>query len=325
MRLTTFLKGDFKRHKSGTAFFLGNGINNYSKTANSWEGLLVELAKQHIGKGDNYKEILDDKSVTYPEFFDIIQLSGKDKDETFDYKSIKKEFKQAFNIWKPQESHKIWTEKIMKLDRPILTTNYDFLLELSNEDLYSFMVSKQYDKRKFRPLRTKKGRDGFTPFYPWHNYYSNKIIKDANSEFAIWHIHGFCEYASSIRLGLSDYMGIVERARRWLRKAKGNPLFRRKELDSWVGKNSWLDVMFHNHLLIVGIDLGTQETALRWMLLEREKFYRQNESLRKKTWYVVVKGKEFKKGKRLFFEKLNIEIIEANSYDQIYKTIPKHI
>lgn len=324
--LHQFFKKEFGKHKSEMAFFIGNGINNYCQTTSSWKKLLIELAEEHINTTDDFDAILNDNSVTYPEFFDIVQLASNERDETFDYKSIKKGFQEAFNQWKPQAIHTKWTELIKRLDRPILTTNYDYLLEKSSAEISEFMISKQRDKKRFRPLRTRKGRVGFTPFYPWHNYYSHKEIKNANKEFAIWHIHGFCEYASSIRLGLSDYMGIVSKARVWLHKSTGNPSNKRGDIDKWVGKNSWLDVFLNNHLFLMGIDLGSNETSLRWLLLEREKLFRRYPSIRKKTWYVVAKGKnKFPRGKKLLFDKLNIELIEADSYKQIYETSLKRI
>jgi hypothetical protein len=328
MTLFNFLTKEFKYFQKDTTFFLGNGINNYCKTTSSWKKLLIELAKKHINKKGNYENILNDNSITYPEFFDIIQLTSNVNDTTYNYKTIKKSFKEGFEKWTPQNVHTFWTKKFIELDRPVLTTNYDYLIEFSNPEITNFVKKKQYNKKFFRPLRykNKKGRGGFTPYYPWHNYYSYKEIKDARNEFAIWHIHGFYEYYSSIRLGLSDYMGIVEKARKWMHKSNGNPFHKRENIDKWVGNNSWLDIFLNNNLLFIGIDLGIQETSLRWLLIEREKLYRKHPSIRKKTWYVLNKSHDkFLLGKRLFFEKLKIEIIEANNFKQIYETTPKRL
>lgn len=326
--LYQFLKKDLKPNINQTAFFFGNGLNNYCKTTNSWNQLLIELANKHINNTDDYEKILKDNSVSYPEFFDLIQLASNARDETFDYKSIKRNIKQGFEKWKAQKNHAEWTELFIRLNRPVLTTNYDYLLEFSNESIKSFMRSKQYNKKLFRPCRFKgkEMKAGFTPFYPWHSYYSNQVLKNANNEFAIWHIHGFYEYASSIRLGLSDYMGMVEKARRWLNKSKGSPFTKGKEANNWVGNNSWLDVFLNNNLLIVGLSLDVQETALRWLLIEREKLYRRNRDARKKTWFVINKQHDkLEQGKRLFLQQLNIELIEAENSKQIYETAPKHI
>lgn len=326
MKHYDFFKNTFPKYSNETAFVLGNGINNYCKTTSSWKALLTELAEEHIGDKNDYSAILDESSVSYTEFFDIVQLNSNIKNPTFDYKDIKKGFKNGFGKWKSQPIHSLWIDKIKNLNRPILTTNYDFLLESSNSEITDFIKSNQYNKKFFRPLRTIKGRKGFTPFYPWHNYYSDRKIKNAKDEFAIWHIHGLTEYYSSIRLGLADYMGVVTKAKTWLHRTNGNPFHKRDKLDKWVGNNSWLDIFMHSHLLFIGIDLGVNETSLRWLLVEREKLYRKHPELRKKAWYILNKSHDKKLiGKALFFEKLNVEIIEANNFKQIYEITPKRL
>jgi hypothetical protein len=330
MTLTEFINKELNPNIKESIFLMGNGINNHCQTTSSWKDLLTALAETYIGTGQHdYDKILKDNSVSYPEFFDLIQVSCDASDETFDYRTIKNGIKEGFEKWKSQNAHKLWTDKMIELGRPLLTTNYDYLLEYSNDDIKDFMRSRQYNKQFFRPLhinKTKKGRPkGFTPFYPWHSYYSNQQISNASKEFAIWHIHGFCEYTSSIRLGLSDYMGAVGKARRWLLKSTGNPSNKRSELKKWVGNNSWLDIFINNNVAIVGLSLEVQESFLRWLLIEREKLYKKHPDIRKKTWFIHNKNDRMKAGKKLFFEKLNIEVIEATSYKQIYEGIPKKL
>ncbi len=325
MTISEFITKKVNPNLSQSAFFLGNGINNYCGGMNSWKELLINLAIKHIGKNGKYEEILNDNSVSYPEFFDLIQLSYKAKDKTFDYESIKKEIKNGMKKWSAQATHSLWTDKLIDLNRPVLTTNYDNLLELSNQGIIDFVKRNQYNKKLFRPQRIKNpaSKSGFTPYYPWHSYYSNRRIEVANEEFAIWHVHGCYEYLKSIRLGLTDYMGIVEKGRHWLLKSSGNPIKDIKYNNKWVGKNSWLDIFFSNNLLFIGVELGVQEISLRWLLIEREKLYLQNPELRRKTWFIEnLEFDKIKFGKQLFFEKLNIEIIDAENYDQIYKEIP---
>ncbi|WP_317898927.1 SIR2 family protein [Aurantibacillus circumpalustris] len=333
MNLSQFIRNELNPNLNETAFILGNGINNHCKTTSSWKNLLTDLAEEYIGADNDYEKILNDNSVSYPEFFDLIQISSNTRDETFDYKSIKKGIRQGFEKWTAQKVHSLWADTLIKLDRPLLTTNYDFLLEESSSSIESFMKSRQYNKKFFRPLRFKKinsksKRAGFTPFYPWHSYYSHKEIANAKNEFAIWHIHGFYEYPSSIRLGLSDYMGAVGKARRWIMKSTGNPSNHRKELNKWHGNNSWLDIFLHNNIVIVGLSLEIQETFLRWLFIEREKLYKKHPDARKKAWFIYNKNEKRDKileGKKLFFEKLNIQIIEANSYKQIFEVFPKRL
>lgn len=329
MTLPEFIKRQLNPNISDTAFFIGNGINNYCGTTSSWKDLLVDLAVQHINKREDYEKILQDNSVSYPEFFDLIQLASNARDETFDYKSIKKSIREGFEKWESKRIHTVWTEKLIELNRPVLTTNYDYLLEFSSDSVKSFMHSKQYNKKLFRPLRIKKKeeqRGGFTDVYPWHSYYSTKVIENAKKEFAIWHIHGFYEYARSIRLGLSDYMGVVEKARKWLLKSIGNPSNQRDQQKKWVGMNSWLDIFLNSNLVFVGISMEVQETSLRWLLIEREKLFRKYPATRKKTWFIRnLQRDKMKQGKRLFFQQLNIEIIDANNAKQIYETMPKRL
>jgi len=324
--LSEFIKKDLNPNLSQTAFLLGNGINNHCETTSSWKNLLIDLAHKHIDNRNDFKKILEDNSVSYPEFFDLIQLSRKNKFIPIDYKSIKKSISDGFKIWMPQPTHTIWTEKMIELNRPVLTTNFDFLLELSTLQIKDFILKKQSDNKRFTPLsiKNKGGKREFNDFYPWRSYYSNKEIANSNNEFAIWHIHGFCDYSRSIRLGLSDYMGVVEKARKLLFKSDGNPFNKRENLNNWVGHNTWLDIFLNNNLIIIGIGLDVQETSLRWLLLEKEKLFCKYPSIRKKTWFILNKQYDrMEHGKQLFFEKLNIEIIHAEDSKQVYETIPK--
>lgn len=330
MNLSEFLLNDFKIYQKNTAFFIGNGLNNYCGTTSSWKNLLIELAIQHIGKKDDFEKILEENKITYPEFFDLVQLKSNETEETFDYKSIKKNFKTGFAKWTPQKLHSIWVKKIKQLRRPLLTTNFDLLFELSDQKIVDYIkrnvTTNLNNKKLFRPLRAKKNRGGFAHQYPWHCYYSHKKIKDIHQEFGIWHIHGIAEYHASIRLGLMDYMKLVSKADVWLHKSNGNPFHKRVEIDKWVGKNSWLDIFLNNHLLLIGISLESNETFLRWLILEREKLFKKHKALRKKTWYVLNNKREkLSLGKRLFFEKLNIEIIEAKDDKQIWEVTPKRL
>jgi len=86
-------------------------------------------------------------------------------------------------------------------DTPILTTNFEQVLSHAG---------------KCTLHRTKKG--GFTDFYPWETYYGTKQIDNPTEGIGIWHVNGMQHYSRSVRLGLSHYMGSVERARGWLHK-----------------------------------------------------------------------------------------------------------
>jgi hypothetical protein len=126
-------------------------------------------------------------------------------------------------------------------------------------------------------------------------------------------------------MGLSDYMGIVEKSRRILYKTTGNPFKSFDNLNNWIGRNTWLDIFLNNNILIVGLGLEVQEVSLRWLLIVREKLYKkyENQGIRKKTWFILNEEYDLMpEGKRLFFEKLNIEIIPAAKSEDIYMSLP---
>ncbi|MBN2156816.1 MAG: SIR2 family protein [Candidatus Lokiarchaeota archaeon] len=320
---TSVIRDTINPEIKNTALILGNGINNFCDRNNSWNNLLIDLARKNVSKKADYKKILEDKSVSYPEFFDLVDLSREPPSINLE---LKKRLAAGISRWKPQKAHNMWVSKFMEIDRPILTTNFDYLLELSDNRIESYIKSKSQDKR-FSPLNFKipQAKREFTTFYPWRSYYSDRIIRDCNREFAIWHIHGFCDYVRSIRMGLSDYMGIVEKSRKLLYKSSGNPFKDFTSMNNWIGKNTWLDVFLNNNLLIVGLGLEVQEVSLRWLLIIREKLFKKYEErgIRKKTWFIL--NEEYDsmlEGKKLFFEKLNIEIIYAKKSEYIYDILP---
>ena len=79
---------------------------------------------------------------------------------------------------------------------PVLTTNFEHTL------------SDAVQASAFSPKKT-----AFTDYYPWESYFSTQELSDPCAGFGIWHINGMQKYHRSIRLGLTHYMGSVERAR----------------------------------------------------------------------------------------------------------------
>ena len=121
-------------------------------------------------------------------------------------------------------------------------------------------------------------------------------------------------------------MGYVERARNLIHKKTGGKLFYGKNTMSWSGCNTWLHIVFNKSLLILGLGLDENETFLRWLLIERCKYFRKYPERKHKGWYVCKKsGDEHEiqteKGKRFFLEKIGFEVIEVDSYDDIYYKI----
>ena len=295
MKLVNILKDD----KLKPALVIGNGINLYGSTSapgnNSWEEMLFKLWQKH-SKSSNQPLSLEGISLT--EFYDAIDLT-KQSDEI----NLQKEFCNLMSDWVPKDHHVAISLWAQRLNVPILTTNFD-------ETLSSHITEKitHFDSKSF------------TDYYPWKSYFSGHQVCDPANEFAIWHINGVKRYKRSIRLGLSHYMGSVEMARRLIHKGNESSLFSGKNVDGWSGYQSWLHIIFNNDLVFIGLRLGTTEVFLRWLLIERAKYFNQFPDRKKSAYFVAVKTDEVSSGKKLFLNSVGVEVVYERSWDEVYSS-----
>ena len=161
-------------------------------------------------------------------------------------------------------------------------------------------------------------RDGFTDYYPWETYYGHGPLTDPSVGFGIWHINGMERYRRSIRLGLTHYMGSVERARSWIHKGKERRLFFGNSAREWRGAGTWLHIVFNKSLLIFGLGLEKNEIFLRWILIERARYFRKFPERKKQAWYVHIDETDGS-GKLFFLEGVGVKPIRAKSYDELYR------
>lgn len=90
----------------------------------------------------------------------------------------------------------------------------------------------------------------------------------------------------------------------------------------WSGNNTWLDIIFNKSLFIFGLKLEENETFLRWLLIERMKYYKRFPERKKKGWYInKLNTENSKQGKNFFLENVGFEVIELDEYSDIYETI----
>jgi hypothetical protein len=289
------MKKLLQENKSDIAFVIGNGINQYGATNNTnhWHELLIQLANNFLHSP--ISEI--PAGVTYTEFFDVLELNLIN---AVPEKSLQQKFCDLMATWTFQEHHTRIVEWAKSNNSPILTTNFEQILSsLGNCTL----------------RRTR--REGFTDFYPWESYYSDKDISDPSQEFGIWHVNGMQHYHRSVRLGLSHYMGSVERARRWLHRRDDSKLFGGKDAPNWRGATSWLHIVFNTPLLIFGLKLEENEVFFRWLLIQRAQYFKAYPDRKKKAWYVYT-GTKPNTGKEFFLKGVGIEPIRVDSYDEIY-------
>lgn len=290
------MKALLDANKHDLALVVGNGINRYEVASgtNSWEVLLTELARRHL----NPAHTGIPTGVSPTEFYDVLELAvGK----TSGSLSLQAQFCKLMATWTPLSQHWRITQWAKNRSIPVLTTNFEGTLGTASSS-------------KLR----RCGKDKFTAFYPWSSYYAPSDVSDPLKYFAVWHVNGMNVYRQSVRLGLSHYMGSVERARVWLHKS-GTRLLGTSDIRSWPGANTWLQVFLHKPLLFFGLGLGENEVFLRWLLIERAKYFRKFPMRAKKGWYVYVQGAhDIDPGKELFLRGVGIEPYAVPGYSHLY-------
>ena len=205
--------------------------------------------------------------------------------------------------WEYQPIHKQIAFFAQKYHLPILTTNYDTLLE---------------DSVNAREHNYKQ--ESFSELFPISLCYTNEPLPDYEG-FGIWHINGVVHYPKSILIGLSHYMRAIESVRKLLlppnmfdaeiiQKQWRNPI-----------KNTWIDLVLSKHLVIFGLSLDKDETFLRWLLIERAKYYAMFPYMLKRGIYVVPETETLEDGKALFFNSVGIDVVKVRDYDSVYKII----
>ena len=258
------------------AILLGNGINQCADNFPNWKDLLVQIGGVNINS----------KGLTNTELFDFIEFKKSDAN-----KLKSKVVKQFDNVNEINSKVYIdFLELVRRKQCPVLTTNFDFALEKVGE---------------LKSYRTNK--TSFSRYYPWDTYFGNEQLNLPTDGFGVWHIHGMMKYHDSIRLGLTDYMGSVQKARKLINEGK--------DQNNWEGKTSWLYIWFNKPLIIVGLGLSSDEVFIRWLLIEREKFFLKFKERRKQTIFISTKRNQKVKN---FLNNLNIERRMTSDYNLLY-------
>jgi hypothetical protein len=217
---------------------------------------------------------------------------------------------KEMNSWQFADIHCNVGRFAEKWNIPILTTNYDINLEQSiNAQLYDYKHEYSNDS---------------CPISCCYTTYSDTTIND----FAIWHINGVIKYPKSILIGLSHYMRCLQTIRGLIlpHSQTTAELFNGNNIGFAYIKNTWLELIFSRNLFIIGLQLDVNEVVLRWLLLERAKYYALYNRDKRKAWYVITK-KEYENslskdlGKRMFFNSVGVEILVLPDYKDIYEAI----
>ncbi len=290
------LKELLDARRNELALIIGNGINRYGSIdgANAWDKLLHRLAERHLGDGRSPERVAN---LSLTEYFDMLDLATA---SSHSGPTLAAEFCEQMAHWEPGPQHVAVTAWAESARVPLLTTNFETTLASSGG----------YTVRRIAGAP-------FSDYYPWATYFSRSPLEAPSSGFGIWHINGVAKYPRSIRLGLAHYMGSVEKARGWLYKGGSARLFAGNGDGRWRGASSWLDVLFHRSLLFIGLELGPAEIFLRWLLIERARYFRRFPERRKSAWYVHA-SKDRDDGKFAFLDAMGVVPFEVPDYEAMY-------
>jgi hypothetical protein len=186
---------------------------------------------------------------------------------------------------------------------PLMTTNFDHALEK-----VSFCTHFASQKES-------------TPYYRWRTYHAPARLPLPMNAFGIWHVHGSIRVPSSLRLGLNDYAGAIQRVRphltpffNWVSNGKnGTPPDHAKNL-----LNTWIEIFLTRHPIIVGLNLTPYEMLLRWLLIQRATVHSKAGPNACKGIYIRPKTDKERVGMNEFLKFCGIEIIDVEDYDGCY-------
>lgn len=293
------VKDIFRRNSNDIAFILGNGINlHYENDGVSWKDLLLDLWQAH---SFNTQSSIPD-GISFTEFYDALEIQNA-SNKNFS-SVLQKDVQIRMKDWIANNDQNLILNKIKNLNAPILTTNFDELIPQSMN-------------LGFQKMEDTK----FTDFYPWSNYYSDQPLNYPTQGFGVWYINGMAKYHRSIKLGLSQYMGNVERARRLIHKNPENIHFEGKNQEYWPGYKTWLHILFNKSLVIIGFGLDETEVFMRWLLIERAKYFRRFPDRKHNGWYVNKRSSDNTEGQKFFLNSVGFEVIEFDEYNEIYEEI----
>ncbi len=278
------------------ALVIGNGIHRHGGSGvNSWDDLLLKLAHEN-----DYDVDCLPKGATATEFFDVIDLKSRSRSG-----DLAQAFCGHMQDWRPQEHHREIMNWAIRNEVPVLTSNFDEVL------------SSAASAKLMRP-----NVKGFTDWYPWDSRFAHEMHDDPCDGFGIWHVNGLARYKRSVRLGLTHYIGLAQRAREWFYRG-GNRLFASKEPSDWPGRRTWLQLVFNKPLVIFGLGLREDEVFFRWLLIERARYFAKFEDRRQPGWYIFNHNPhdESEAGRIFFLEGIGIDCVAAESYSAIYENL----
>ena len=284
------------------AILWGNGVNNYinnrykdqlhdDEIIPSWKDLIKEVATHFQVEGID--KWLNDDSHSNPELFSWI--TSNDRTDAHE------EAARILDSKRVSQWHSAVAHRFMDWDVPVITTNYDLLLENALGLAGSRLG---YDRSEKYPI----------------NYYATSKDKqthiDPLKDFAVWHCNGLAVKPVSMKLDLSDYCLYAARLRDMI------PLESEHFANKKGFSSSWLSPFFHNTLVIIGLGLPTSEFFLRWLLLERYILKQKYPESVGEGFYVTSKEDEaMNKDIESMLRNTGIDLIKYDSWNDMYSDL----
>lgn len=278
--------------------FIGNGLNHVDKVAISWNKLLDSISTEDT----NYISETLGMTLRY-EYIDAV---SEDKALGVKKKVAKKTGEKAEEIkGKKSSLH----ARLMKLPiQTIITTNYDYALELSAD-------------ASFTPRRTTAEQ--------LYSFYRKQQIAGKT----VYHAHGECRYPNSICLGFEHYAGMLEkmRSKLVLSTSAGNPDKRFHLYDVLTGltdaDDAWYYEFFKNDIYFLGFGFDSSEEDIWWLITYRRRLKDLYPNLVQNKLVLLDTTPESKlkdskeKAKRTVLKAMDVQIIKQKGRTYREKTI----
>jgi hypothetical protein len=273
----------------GHTLLIGNGINRVTTDGPSWRNVIDEIAE--VIEQPHAKEYFDKKPFTLA-FDELILLAERKGAKRIDIESLVAKKIQEI---RPNKYH----ERVMNIEtRHILTTNYDYALELAIDPHH---------------------REGGYIHLPKYNIFRCRIAKGIN----VWHLHGEAEAPRSIILGYDNYTGTVQKMRQYIKAKEGyhnlrSPYKRGKyDFDKDSKDYSWIDVFLRDDIHMIGVGLDYIEIDLWWLVYYKADLEKRGKKVGKTFYYQFTQEELLPNeiGKLDSLKAFGVEIIKINAFD----------
>lgn len=223
---------------SREALLIGNGLNRAADAA-AWEDLLAVLS-------DRFEVPPAEKASNFPLAYERIYYYALSQGRAKGC-DVKAEIARSM---RPLADNALIRRFADLPADAILTTNYDYNLELA--------IQSAFNENKHRSSTPEKK----------HSLFRHTEIDGRR----IWHIHGEKKYPQTICVGYEQYCAYLSRIHAYLTKPREpgqRPYLQHMLLHQMDDSASWPELFFTHNVHIVGLTLSFMEIELWWLFSYR--------------------------------------------------------